>query len=833
VIRVYFDKFSHEAAEMFLISQREAENLGHRMIDPEHILLSICKVPSNIVFDLLINDYDVEYDVIREEVIKSLGKGVKRLSSMSPQISPRLKGILETAFEESKAFSSPKIEIEHIFLAILRQNQNGAVRILTRLNINLTALNRELINRMNPADSKQLDVPKKGKNSYLIKQLEEFGRNLNEQAAEGKLDPVIGREVEIQRMMQILIRRKKNNPVLIGEPGVGKTAIVNGLVEKIVENKVPVILKNKTIFSLDLASLVAGTKYRGEFEKRMKKLLKIIQQDPNLIVFIDEMHTIVGAGAAEGAVDAANILKPALANGDFRCIGATTPDEYRKSIEKDGALERRFQKITVKEPGFDETIEILKGLKEKYELHHKVEYTDEALKQSIKLSRAYISDHFLPDMAIDVIDEAGAKKRLMALEIPQELKDLEERVKMKKQERVGAAKNSDYFEAQRLQNEERELNSEYTRAFTDWKDEAMNSIEIVDFEDVAQIVSKWTGIPLTKIEEDESHKLLHLEDSLHERVVGQDEAIRAISKAIRRARSGLKDPKRPVGTFLFLGPTGVGKTELAKTLAEYLFGNERALLRYDMSEYMERFAVSRLIGAPPGYVGYEEGGTLTESVRRNPYSVVLLDEIEKAHPDVYNILLQITDEGRLTDSQGRNIDFRNVVLILTSNIGGEIINKTKNSLGFEIEQDRKMQYDDMKKTVMGEVRKIFRPEFLNRLDENIVFHQLTKENISSIIDILLGYLTERLTDKELTLDLSKNAREFLINEGFDPVYGARPLKRALQKYIEDPLAEELLSSRFEPGDVIKITLTKNNEIKFIKKDSAPKNRELLSVGPAK
>ncbi len=826
---MYFDKFSQEAAELFLISQKEAETFGHRLIDAEHILLAVAKISSSTVYDILVNQYDIDYEDIKNEILKSLGQGFTRSTSMSPQISPRLKSILEMAFEESKVFETQKIETEHVFLAILRHNQNGAVRILSRLNVNVTTLNRDLLTRMNPKKDVGFGEDKKI-NNYLIKQLEEFGYNLNEMASSGNLDPVIGRENEIQRLMQILIRRKKNNPVLIGEPGVGKTAIVNGLVERIVQNKVPVILKNKTIISLDMASLIAGTKYRGEFEKRMKKLIKIIQQDQNIIVFIDEIHTIVGAGAAEGAVDAANILKPALANGTIKCIGATTPDEYRKNIEKDAALERRFQKINVNEPDFDQTIKILEGLKPKYELHHKVEYTEEAIKESVKLSRAYITDHFLPDMAIDVIDEAGAKKRLNALKLPEEFVEMEDRIELLKQKRLNAANQNDYYKAKELQEEERELKDELSKAYNEWIEEALNKIEIVGFDDVADVIAKWTGIPLHKIEEDESNKLLNMEESLHERVVGQEESIIAISRAIRRARSGLKDPKRPVGTFLFLGPTGVGKTELAKTLATYLFGNEKSLLRYDMSEYMERFSVSRLIGAPPGYVGYEEGGTLTEAIRRNPYSVILLDEIEKAHPDVYNILLQIADEGRLTDSQGRNVDFRNVILIMTSNIGGEIINKSKNALGFEIQQNDTMKYQDMKKTVMNEVKNVFRPEFLNRLDDIIVFHQLNREHISSIIDILLSDLSIRLNEKDLSLELSKNAREYLIDKGFDPIYGARPLKRAIQRNIEDPLAEELLANKFRQGDVIKIILNKTDGIKFVKKDIKRETDNYIGVG---
>jgi len=815
---MFFDKFSNKASELFLISQKEAETLGHSKIDPEHLLLAMLKDPANLVFNILMNDYNVDYASVREETVKTLGKGVRNMLSMSPQISEKLKKILEMAFEESKMFGQSHINVEHIFLAILRENQNGAVRILNRLNVNTASLGRELMNRMNPAVMNNEDKNTRNNNSYVLKQLEEFGENLNSLAEAGKLDPVIGRKNEIDRLMQTLARRKKNNPVLIGEPGVGKTAIVDGLVERIVREEVPEILKDKVIFSLDIASLVAGTKYRGEFEKRLKKLMQIIKQDENVIIFIDEIHTIVGAGAAEGAVDAANILKPALSSGDIRCIGATTPNEYRKYIEKDAALERRFQKIFVQEPTSKEAIEILKGLKEKYELHHNVQYTDEALEESVKLARTYITDHFLPDMAIDVIDEAGAKKRLSSLTMPEDLKNMEMKIQEFKQKRIGAAEDHDFILAKKYQNDERELVMEFNKKYQEWRKEVNSTVQVITLDDISAVISSWTGIPLSRIEEDESTRLLNLESAFHKRIVAQEEAVEVVSKSIRRARSGLKDPNRPVGTFLFLGPTGVGKTELAKTLAEYLFGDESALVRYDMSEYMERFAVSRLIGAPPGYVGYDEGGTLTEIVRRRPYSVILLDEIEKAHPDVYNILLQIADEGRLTDSQGRIVDFRNTVIILTSNIGGDIINKSKHILGFDVQNDEEAKYRDMKSTVLEEVKKVFRPEFLNRLDEIIVFHQLSKEDLNKVVTIMMEKVKKRLKDKKIEIELKDSAAEFLVNSGFDLVYGARPLKRAIQRLIEDPLSEELLKRNFVEGDTVIISATKKNGISFKKKN---------------
>jgi len=648
----------------------------------------------------------------------------------------------------------------------------------------------------------------------VARQLEGFGIDLTAEAIKGELDPVIGRESEIERLMQILVRRKKNNPVLIGEPGVGKSSIVEGLAQRIVQGEVPEPLKGKTIFSLDVAALVAGTKYRGEFEKRMKKLLQVVKGNKDIILFIDELHMIVGAGSAEGAVDAANILKPALARGELHCIGATTPDEYRKFIEKDAALERRFQKIYVQEPTPQMAVEILKGLKSKYESHHKVSYTDHSLEAAVYLSQRYITDHYLPDKAIDVLDEAGARARLKLFVMPSELQLLKLQIESAKKEKEQAVSSQNYESAAELKAREQELREEYSQKYNAWMKGIEDQIVTVDVPDIEEVVAGWTGIPLRKLEETEREKLLKLESALHERVVGQEEAINAIARAIRRARSGLKDPRRPVGAFLFLGPTGVGKTELAKALAEYLFGDEKSLVRFDMSEYMEKFSVSRLIGAPPGYVGYEEGGALTEKVRRRPFSVILFDEIEKAHPDVFNILLQIMDDGRLTDSQGHIVDFRNTIVIMTSNIGGSEIVSSKKNLGFVENETYEQDFSEMKDKVIDEVKKVFRPEFINRVDEIIVFHKLTKEHIEQIIEILLRDIRARLSEREINLVLSPEAKEFLVNVGYDSVYGARPLKRAIQRYIEDPLAEELLRGDIESESEV-LVVPEGEKLTFI------------------
>ena len=806
-----FDKFSEKAAQVFVTAQEEAKELGHSYVGTEHILLGLLKVGNNPASDVLAT-MGMTYSRAKSEIISMVGMGMRGFIT-SPQMTPRAKRVTELAYEEAKLLGSERIKPEHLLLGIIREGEGIAIHVLRKFGIDLQVLRKEVLDAVSDANV----VPdKKGPfQSNSVKQLEGFGVDLTELAARGLLDPVIGRDEEINRIMQILVRRKKNNPVLIGEPGVGKTAIVEGLAQRIVSGEVPEPLRNKVIFSLDVASLVAGTKYRGEFEKRMKKLLQVVTKDKNIILFIDELHTIVGAGSAEGAVDAANILKPSLARGEIRCIGATTPDEYRKYIEKDAALERRFQKIYVREPSEDEAIEILYGLRNRYEKHHKVRYLDEALRAAVNLSKRYIIDHFLPDKAIDLIDEAGAKARLKIFTVPSEIKLLKMQLDDVRREKEEAVRMQDYERAAKLKEDERALEREYRKRYNEWKKEVDDVVVTVTEEDIAEIVSSWTGIPLKKLEETESEKLLNLEEALHKRIVGQDDAIKAVSKAIRRARSGLKDPRRPIGTFLFLGPTGVGKTELAKALAEHLFGDENALIRFDMSEYMEKFAMSRLIGAPPGYVGYEEGGSLTEKIRRRPFSVILFDEIEKAHPDIFNLLLQIMDEGRLTDSQGREVDFRNTIVIMTSNLGGEFINRSKRSLGFAAHEDEKAQYEEIKNLVMGEVKKTFRPEFLNRLDEIVVFHPLGRDHVLKIIDILLQDLRKRLAEKNMELKLTKEAKEFLLENGYDPIYGARPMRRTIQRYIEDPLSEDLLKGRFKEGDVI-VVRRSGNGLKFSK-----------------
>lgn len=818
-----FDKFSETAAHVVVMAQDEAKSLGHSYVGTEHLLLAILKLGSGSGAQVL-NSFGMTYDLVKSEVISMVGVNREKIGS-SPQMTPRAKRILELAYDEARFLGHEKILAEHILLGIIREGEGIAAHLIRRFGVNLSQLRKKLVETLSPGGQDEDEERKKAQPvSYSqspVKQLDSFGVDLTRLAAEGKLDPVIGREKEIERIIQILSRRKKNNPALIGEPGVGKTAIVEGLAQKIVKGDVPETLRNKIIFSLDVASLVAGTKYRGEFEKRMKKLLHVIKKSGDIIVFIDEMHSIVGAGSAEGAVDASNILKPALARGEFRCIGATTPDEYRKYIEKDAALERRFQKVYVAEPTSEETLEILRGLKHKYEIHHRVRYTDEALKASVELSQRYISDHFFPDKAIDVIDEAGSRAHLKVLTAPREIKELMRSIEEVRAKKELAVANQDFEMAAELREKELEIEETYRKFYNEWRKEAETVIALVDVDEVAEVVSNWTGIPLKKLEETESEKLLQLELALHKRIVAQEEAIKAVAKAIRRARSGIKDPRRPVGTFMFLGPTGVGKTELAKALAEYLFGDEKALLRFDMSEYMERFSVSRLIGAPPGYVGYEEGGTLTEQVRRRPFSVILFDEIEKAHPDVFNLLLQIMDDGRLTDSQGRVIDFRNSIIIMTSNLGGELINKSKRALGFVEAENVDRDYKAMKETVLSEVRRTFRPEFLNRVDEIVVFHALTREHVNQIIDILMRDIEMRLREKGLSIKLTKSAREFLVEKGYSPIYGARPLKRAIQQYLEDPLAEAIIRGDYEPGDTI-TCLAKQGQLHFRKRTTKAK-----------
>ncbi len=812
-----FDRFSERSARVFVTAQEEAKDLGHSYVGTEHILLAILKLNDKPLSNIL-EKYGLTYARVKNEVISIVGMGMRGFI-MSPQMTPRARKVTELAYEEAKMTGEDKIEPEHLFLGILREGEGIAIHILKKLNVNLQNLRREIAENLSDEgffdDSSETTIEEPS-TSTASRQLEGFGVDLTLMAARNELDPVIGREGEIERVIQILSRRKKNNPVLIGEPGVGKTAIVEGLAQKIVSGEVPEPLKGKTIFSLDVAALVAGTKYRGEFEKRMKKLLQIVKNNKDIIIFIDELHMIVGAGSAEGAVDAANILKPALARGELHCIGATTPDEYRKFIEKDAALERRFQKIYVQEPSPQMALEILKGLKNKYETHHKVIYTDRALEAAVYLSQRYITDHFLPDKAIDVIDESGARARLKLFVLPSELQLLKLQMESVKREKEEAVKNQDFDKASEIKKKEIELKELYSEKYAGWRSQAETTIITVDVQDIEEVVANWTGIPLKKLEETEKERLLKLEEALHERVVGQEEAINAIARAIRRARSGIKDPRRPVGVFLFLGPTGVGKTELAKALAEYLFGDEKSLIRFDMSEYMEKFSVSRLIGAPPGYVGYEEGGTLTEKVRRRPFSVILFDEIEKAHPDIFNILLQIMDDGRLTDSQGHVVDFRNSILIMTSNIGGTEIMSSRKMLGFVEGATREREFNEMKDKVLDEVKRTFRPEFVNRIDEIVVFHKLTRKHVEEIIDILLKDIRKRLSERQIVLELSDEAKEFLINVGYDETYGARPLKRAIQKYIEDPLAEELIRGNIENDSVV-VAEIENERIVFKKK----------------
>ncbi len=828
-----FNKFSKRAAQVFVSAQDEARSLGHSYVGTEHLLLGIMKSANGEAYNTL-RENGVDYSSLRQEIIAIVGAGIPRENFSSPQMTPRARKIIELAYEEAQVLKQNYISTEHILLAILREGEGVAAHILRKFGVDLSEMRRELIEEMGVSsraedggNSERVLGNSRSESPRSVKTLENLGIDLTEEARKGKLDPVIGREKEIERIMQILSRRKKNNPVLIGEPGVGKTAIVEGLAQKIAFDDVPELLKNKIIFSLDIAALIAGTKYRGEFEKRLKKVINTVKDDENLILFIDEIHTIVGAGAAEGAVDAANILKPPLSRGEIQIIGSTTPDEYRQYIEKDGALERRFQKILVNEPTIEQTLEILKGLKSKYEIHHGVKYTVEALEMAVRLSQRYISDHYLPDKAIDVIDEAGARARLKTMIIPEEINLIEKEIKAVQEEKELSVARQDYDRAAEVRLKERGLQQKLNGSYNKWKKKHETEIVTIGTNEISQIVSNWTGIPLTKIEKTESQKLLNLEKELHKRIVSQGEAIKAVSKSIRRARSGLKDPSRPTGSFMFLGPTGVGKTELAKALAEYLFGNESALVRIDMSEYMERFAVSRLVGAPPGYVGYEEGGTLTEKIRRRPFSVVLLDEIEKAHPDVFNLLLQILDEGRLTDSQGHTVDFRNTIVIMTSNLGGEIINKTKHAMGFVEETSEKASYESMKSIVMDEVKRTFRPEFLNRLDEVIVFHSLGKKDVEKIIDILIRDVRKRLEERGIKLTLNKKAKEFIVSKGFNPIYGARPLKREIQRDIEDPLSEELLLNKFENGDTIMVTVNRG-KITFKKKKKI--NKVLSEAG---
>lgn len=794
----FFGRFTERAQRSLLYAQEEAKNMGHNYVGTEHLLLGLLREGEGVASQVL-RSLGMTPEKVRAQLIALVGNGNYNFSE-GFGYTPRTKRIMELSFYEARNLGHNYVGTEHLLLALIREGEGVAARILKDSGIDLQKVREQIIEKINEEGNEVRQNG--GSRRSNTPNLDQFGRDLTNLAHEGKLDPVIGREKEIERVIQILSRRTKNNPVLIGEPGVGKTAVVEGLAQRIVEGNIPELLKNKRVVTLDLSGMVAGAKYRGEFEERLKSVMSEIKQAGNVILFIDEMHTIVGAGAAEGAIDASNILKPALARGELQTIGATTLDEYRKYVEKDAALERRFQPVMVGEPSVEEAIQILFGLRDRYEAHHKVRITDEAIRAAVTLSDRYISDRYLPDKAIDLIDEAASKVRLQAFTTPPDLKKLEEELEDVRKEKEEAVMNQNYEKAAEMRDKEQRIKDQIEQEKEKWKNKNAADAEIVGEEEVAQIVSSWTGIPVKKLTEEESERLLKMEDILHQRVIGQSEAIGAVSRAIRRARAGLKDPKRPIGSFMFLGPTGVGKTELSKALAEVLFGDEDAMIRIDMSEYMERHTVSRLVGSPPGYVGYEEGGQLTEQVRRKPYSVILLDEIEKAHPDVFNILLQILEDGRLTDAKGRTVDFRNTVVIMTSNVGAHTIRKQK-TLGFTAtDLGVNSEYEKMKENIMEELKKTFRPEFINRLDEIIVFHALEDKDLRKIVDLMLNNVIKRLEEKEIYVEVTDSAKEHMTKEGFDPIYGARPLRRVIQRALEDNLSEAIIAGKVKVGDKV-------------------------------
>ena len=827
-----FERFTERARQVVVLAQEEARILKHNYIGTEHILLGLLREEEGLAARVL-ESLDITVERVRAQVVRIVGSGEEVTSGQIP-FTPRAKKVLELALREALSLGHNYIGTEHILLGLVRENEGVAARILLDFDADSEKIRNEVIRMLSGPGGRRQGQGQggaQGEGKKSSKLLDQFGRNLTKLAADGKLDPVVGRETEIERIMQILSRRTKNNPVLIGEPGVGKTAVVEGLASRITNGQVPELLRNKQIYTLDLAALVAGSKYRGEFEERLKKVMKEITQRGDIILFIDELHNLVGAGAAEGAIDAASILKPALARGELQTIGATTLDEYRKYLERDSALERRFQQIRVDQPTIDETEQILKGLRERYEQHHRVEITDEALHAAAELADRYISDRFLPDKAIDLIDEAASRMRIKSMTAPPVYKELEEEIETTRRDKEAAIEAQEFEKAANLRDKERQLTNKKRQLEEQWRSGESGDRPSIGEEEIADIVSMWTGIPVFKLTEAETQKLMRMEDELHKRVIGQQPAIEAVSKAIRRSRAGLKDPKRPTGSFIFLGPSGVGKTELARTLAEFLFGDEDAMVRIDMSEYMEKHSVSRLVGSPPGYIGYDEGGQLTEAVRRKPYSVLLLDEIEKAHPDVFNILLQILEDGRLTDAQGRTVDFRHAIVIMTSNVGAsEIARNTP--LGFAVsDDDTGITYDDMKNRIMGELKKVFRPEFLNRIDEVIVFHKLQKEEIKEIVDLLLRRIRTSMAERELSLNLSEEAKDLLVDKGWDPAMGARPLRRAIQRYIEDPLADEVLKSSMAPGSTIEVDRAEDGDEREVKITiSAPKRKKRQPVG---
>jgi ATP-dependent Clp protease ATP-binding subunit ClpC len=813
-----FERFTDRARKVMALANQEAQRFNHEYIGTEHVLLGLVKEGSGVGATVLKN-LDVDIKKLRLEVEKQVKSGPDMITMGKLPQTPRAKKVIEYAIEEARSLNHNYVGTEHILLGILRETEGIAAQVLMSVGLKLEEVRQEVLNllgagvdggpaglgmKMGPA------IARKPKSKTPA--LDSFGRDLTELAANDELDPVIGRKNEIERVIQILCRRTKNNPVLLGEAGVGKTAIVEGLSQQIIHKQVPEILKGKRIVVLDLAMMVAGTKYRGQFEERIKAVINEVRRAKNVVLFIDELHTLVGAGGAEGAIDASNVLKPALARGEVQCIGATTLDEFRKHIEKDGALERRFQTIIVEPPSKEETLDILRGLQDRYETHHKVRFSDEALYQAVELSTRYIAGRCLPDKAIDVIDESGARVRLKNMTPPLDLTKAEEKIEKLQREKDEAVREADYERAAALRDEAQKLLDEKTQLQKKWYEENKEATGTVDAEIIAEVVSNMTGVPLTRLEKKEAQRLLELEAELHKRVVSQDEPINVVAKSVRRSRSGMKDPNRPMGCFIFLGPSGVGKTLLARALAEFMFGDENALIQLDMSEFMEKHNVSRLVGAPPGYVGYEEGGQLTERIRRRPYAVLLLDEIEKAHPDVYNILLQIMDEGRLTDNFGRHVDFKNVVLIMTSNIGADLI---KNSSGFGFgKKTAEANYEKMKEMLEKEVERHFRPEFLNRVDDTIVFKALTREDLRTIVNYELAKVFKRLTEHGLKLELTEQGKEFLIDKGYNPEFGARPLRRAIEHYIEDPLSEAILRSEFKGKNLIKIDVQDEEHMKL-------------------
>ena len=807
-------RFTDDAQRVLSFAQEAALELGHDYVGTEHVLIGLTKVKNGVAAKAL-EELGIVTEDIFEAVEEQVGRGNKKATSI--YMTPRVKNVLELAVQVANRMNHNYVGTEHILLGLLSDGGGVAVGILRAMNIRTDDIVEAIRHILGSSTNGDHSGQEGANNNGDLGELTDFGTDLNESAKQGKIDPVIGRDTEIQRVIQILSRRTKNNPVLIGEPGVGKTAIAEGLAQRIVNGNVPEILRNKRIISLSISSMLAGAKYRGEFEERLKKAIDEVQQHDDMIIFIDEIHTLVGAGATEGAMDAANILKPVLARGEFQVIGATTLDEYKKHIEKDAALERRFQPVQVGEPNEEDALEILRGLRDRYEAFHKAKITDEALKAAVTLSSRYITDRFLPDKAIDVVDEAASKVRMKVFSAAPDVKALEDRLNTVKKEKEAAVTSQDFEKAAKLRDEEQVLVKEIDDKKSVAKEESDQKL-IVTEDDIAAVVAQWTGIPVAKIAEEESETLLHLEDELHKRVIGQDDAVTAVAKAVRRARAGLKDPKRPIGSFLFLGPTGVGKTELARALASSLFGDESAMIRLDMSEYMEKHTVSRLVGAPPGYVGYEEGGQLTDAVRRKPYSVILLDEVEKAHADFFNILLQVLDDGRLTDSQGRTVDFRNTVIIMTSNLGAKALHKNSPELGFlaakksdsNVDENKGIDFKEAKKSVMDAVKRHFRPEFLNRIDEMIVFHPLTEEDLKEIVTILMSDVTKRLEERDLQLEITPEAMQLLVKEGSDFTMGARPLKRAIQRLIEDPVSDLILKGDAKEGKIIKADAKDND-----------------------